>query len=92
MIKDARFYFANLSVDVGRRVSAELKGDKEMGEISLEMTHRTLAYLKDANDPVMYERGLQLIRDFEQAREDNKLSEFNDNLNELIAEYSPLAQ
>lgn len=88
--KDARFYFANLGVDVGRRVSAELKDDKEMRELSLELTHRTLAYLRDAEDPMMYEKGLQLIRDFEQARDDNKLSEFNDQLNVLLAEYSPL--
>lgn len=90
MIKDARFYFANLVVDVGRRVSTELKGDKEMGELLLEMTHRTLVYLRNADDPSTYEKGLQLIRDFEQAREDNKLSKFNDQLNDLLAEYSPL--
>ena len=54
------------------------------------MMHRTLFYLHNEDDPAMYEKGMQLIRDFEQAREDNKLSEFNDQLNELIAEYSPL--
>ena len=91
MIKDARFYFANLGVDVGRLVSATVKNDEEKYSIALEMTHRTLAYLRRENDPVMYEQGLQLIRDFEQARAGNKLSEFNDQLNELIAEYSPLA-
>ena len=74
---------------MGRLVSATIENDKEKYSIFLEMTHRTLAYLRHANDAVMYERGLQLIRDFERAREDNRLSEFNDQLNELIAEYSP---
>ncbi len=90
MKKDARFYFANLGVDVGRCLSATEKHDEEKYDLYLEMMHRTLGYLRDANDPAIYERGLQLIRDFEQAREDNKLSEFNDSLKELIAEYSPL--
>src|SRR3989344_4427831 len=66
------------------------KGDKEDYALYLEMMHRTLFYLHNEDDPAMYEKGMQLIRDFEQAREDNKLSEFNDQLNELIAEYSPL--
>lgn len=91
MKKDARFYFANLGVDVGRLVSATMKNNDENYNIALELTHRTLSYLRDENDSVMYQKGLQLIRDFEQAREDNRLSEFNDQLNELIAEYSPLA-
>ena len=92
MIKDARFYFANLGVDVGRMVSATMKDNDENYNIALELTHRTLSYLRHENDSVMYEKGLQLVRDFERAREDGRLSEFNDQLNELIAEYSPLAQ
>ena len=90
MIKDARFYFANLGVDVGRLVSATMKNNDENYSIALELTHRTLLYLRHENDSVLYEKGLQLIRDFEQARKDNRLPEFNDQLNELIAEYSPL--
>ena len=78
MIKDARFYFANLGVDVGRLVSAVMKSNDENYSIALELTHQTLSYLRDEDDSVLYEKGLQLIRDFEQARKDNRLSEFND--------------
>ncbi|MBI5469909.1 hypothetical protein HY968_01110 [Candidatus Kaiserbacteria bacterium] len=92
MIKDARFYFANFGVDVGRMVSAVEKGDREAYALCVEMMHRTLAYLRNAGDPIMYEKGLQLLRDFEHAREDNALGKFSDDLNDLIAEYSPLAQ
>ena len=81
----------NLGVDVGRLISASMKDNDENYNIALELTHRILSYLRGEDDLVMYEKGLQLIRDFEKAREDGRLSEFNDQLNELIAEYSPLA-
>ena len=91
MNKDARFYFANLGVDVGRCVSAAQKGDSERYETHLKEAYRTLEFLHNARRPEAYEEGQLLIRELEYAREDGRLSEFNDQLNELIAEYSPLA-
>lgn len=91
MKKDAQFYFANLGVDVGRCVSALQKGNNERYEDHLAEAYRTLEFLRDAGRSEAYEEGLLLLRALEYAREDNKLSEFNDQLNELIAEYSPFA-
>ena len=92
MNKDARFYFANLGVDVGRCVSAAQKGDGERYETHLEEAYKTLEFLRGAQRPEAYEEGQLLIRALEYAKEDNNLSEFNDQLDKLIAEYSPLAQ
>ncbi len=91
MKKDARFYFANLGVDVARCVSASLKRNDERYEDHIAEAYRTLAFLHGAQNPAAYEEGLLLLRGLEYAREDNKLSEFNNQVNELIAEYSPLA-
>lgn len=92
MNKDARFYFANLGADVARCVSAAEKGNTERYEDSLERAHLTLDFLRNANRPEAYEEGLLLLRALEYAREGGTLSEFDDSLNELIAEYSPLVQ
>lgn len=90
MNKDARFYFANLGADVARCISAAEKGNMERYEDSLERAHATLEYLRSAHRPEAYEEGLLLLRALEYARADNALPEFNESLNELIAEYSPL--
>ena len=90
MKKDARFYFANLGVDVGRCVSALQKGNNERYEEHLAEAYRTLEFLRQAQRPEAYEEGSLLLRGLEYAREDGRLSEFNHQLNELIAEYSPL--
>ena len=89
MKKDARFYFANLGVDVARCVSASLKKNDERYEGHIAEAYRTLAFLHSAHRPEAYEEGLLLLRALEYAREDNKLPEFNDQLNALIEEYSP---
>lgn len=91
MKKDGRFYFANLGVDVGRCVSALQKGDRERYEEHLLEAYRTLEFLREAHRPEAYEEGSLLLRELEYALEDKRLPEFNENLNELIAEYSPLA-
>jgi len=90
MIKDARFYFASLGVDVGRCVSALLKDDLGRYQDHLAEAHRTLEYLRGTVRTSAYEEGKLMLLGMKLAREDNKLSEFNDQLNELIAEYSPL--
>ena len=90
MNKDARFYFANLGVDVGRCVTALQKEDTERYEIHLAEAYKTLEFLRGTGKKEAYEEGLLLLRGLEYAREDNKLSEFSDQLNELIIEYSPL--
>ena len=53
--RDARFYFANLGVDVGRCASALLKGDLERYRDHLAEAHRTLEYLKNSGRPDPHE-------------------------------------
>ena len=92
MKKDARFYFANLGADVSRCIVAAQKGDLEQYKDSLERAHGTLEYLRKEHRPEAYEEGLLLLRGLECARVDNKLSEFSAQLDNLIAQYSPLVQ
>ena len=92
MKKDARFYFANLGADVARCVSAAQKGDMKRYEDSCERARTTLEYLRKEHRPEAYEEGLLLLRGLEYAQADNELPEFNEHLNRLIAQYSPLAQ
>lgn len=92
MKRDARFYFANLGVDVGRCVSALQKGDQERYSEHLKEAHRTLEFLHSAPEKSAYQEGLLLLQGLEYAREDEALARFSDGLNDLIAEYSPLAQ
>ena len=91
MKKDARFYFANLGADVARCISAAQKGDMERYQDSFERAHTTLEYLRKEHRPEAYEEGLLLLRGLEYAREADKLSEFNIQLDNLVAQYSPLA-
>ncbi|MEK7155708.1 MAG: hypothetical protein AAB734_02415 [Patescibacteria group bacterium] len=88
MKRDAAFYFANLGADISRCISAAQHNDSESYDDSIDAAYRTLAYI--TNRPEAYEEGLLLLRGLEYAREENRLSEFNDQLNELITEYSPL--
>jgi hypothetical protein len=88
--KDARFYFANLGVDVARCVSAAELGDNERFNESLKHARRTLSFLRYADRPEAYEEGLLLMRALEYARIENRLKKFNQDLNSLIAQYAPV--
>ncbi|MEK7098719.1 MAG: hypothetical protein AAB908_02345 [Patescibacteria group bacterium] len=88
MKRDAAFYFANLGADISRCVAAARDNDAAAYDDSIDAAYRTLAYI--TNRPEAYEEGLLLLRGLEYAREENRLSEFNNQLNELITEYSPL--
>ena len=90
MKRGAAFYFANFGADISRCVAAAREHDTVAYDDSIDAAYRTLSYITDR--PEAYEEGLLLLRGLEYAREDNRLSEFNDQLNELIAEYSPLTQ
>ncbi len=92
MKKDARFYFANLGVDVGRCVRALQKDDKERYDEHLKEAYRTLGFLRGEQKTGAYEEGLLLLQCLKCAREDDTLAKFSDDLNHLIAEYSPLVQ
>lgn len=91
MKKDARFYFANLCVDVGRCVSALQKGDEARYETHLTEAYKTLAFLRGAESPAAYEEGQLLIRGLAYAQGDNNLPTFLTALDSLVIEYSPLA-
>lgn len=91
MKKDARFYFANLGADVARCVAAADVVDTRRYEESLDRAYRTLSFLRAAERPEAYEEGLLLLCGLERARSDKTLPTFNDNVNRLIAEYSPIA-
>ncbi len=88
MKKDAAFYFANLGADISRCITAAQQHDRESFKDSIDSAYRTLAYITDR--PEAYEEGLLMLRGLELARADNRLPQFNENLNELIAEYSPI--
>lgn len=87
----ARFYFANLCVDVGRCASALQKGDTARYETHLTEAYKTLAFLRNAESPAAYEEGELLIRGLAYAQGDNNLSTFRSALDNLAIEYSPLA-
>lgn len=91
MTKDARFYFANLGVDVGRCVSALQKGDMARYETHLAEAYKTLDFLRNVERPEAYEEGMLLMRGLEYAHEANALSSFSDGLNDLLVEYAPMA-
>ena len=90
MIKDARFYFANLGADVMRCVSASEAGNQSRYDDSLKRAYHTLAFLRSVERPEAYEEGLLLLRGLEHARNDGALPAFAESLNTLIAQYSPL--
>ena len=87
--QDARFYFANLGVDVARCVSAVNSGNMKRFSDSLKCAHKTLSFLRDSNRPEAYEEGLLLLRALQYARTNGKLREFNEELNKLISQYAP---
>lgn len=90
MKRDARFYFANLGADVSRCISASREGDDASYQDSIESAYDTLSYLIDR--PEAYEEGLLLLSGLKHAQEANKLPEFQNSLDELMGEYSPLPQ
>lgn len=89
-MKDARFFFANLAVDVGRCVSALQKGDSARYETHLAEAYKTLAFLRDTKNAAAYEEGELLIRGLDYARELGTLPAFNAALDNILLEYSPL--
>jgi hypothetical protein len=91
-MKDARFFFANLAVDVGRCVSALQKGDNARYETHLAEAYKTLAFLRGTKNAAAYEEGELLIRGLDYARELGILPAFNAALDEMLIEYSPLAR
>lgn len=88
MKRDAAFYFANLGADISRCISAAQHNDSESYDDSIDAAYRTLGYITDR--PEAYEEGLLLLRGLEYARRDQSLPTFNENLNALMEEYSPL--
>jgi hypothetical protein len=91
-VKDARFYFANLAVDVGRCVSALQKGDSAHYETHLAEAYKTLKFLRNTKNAAAYEEGELLIRGLDYARELGTLSEYSTALDNMLIEYSPLVQ
>ena len=91
-MKDARFFFANLAVDVGRCVSALQKGDSARYETHLAEAYKTLAFLRGTKNAAAYEEGELLIRGLDYARELGTLSSFSSALDNMLIEYAPLAQ
>jgi hypothetical protein len=87
--QNARFYFANLSADVARCISADENKDKVRFENSLERARNTLEFLHSTKRHEAYEEGLLLLRALIFAREEDKLIKFRNNLNELTAQYAP---
>lgn len=89
--RDARFYFANLCVDIGRCVKAAEDGNETRYQESLELAYHTLDYLRDVNRPEAYEEGQLLLRGLALARADAALPAFRDSLNALIALSLPVS-
>lgn len=90
MKRDAAFYFANLGADISRCIAAAREGNDTLYTESLDRAYRTLSFITDRSEA--YEEGLLMLRGLEYARADDKLSEFNESVDELIAQYSPLLQ
>ncbi len=73
MMRDARFYFANLGADASRCMSAMREGDEERYQDSLERGYQTLDYLQHSERPEAYEEGLLMLRGVALAHEDPAL-------------------
>lgn len=86
MIRDARFYFANLGADVTRCVSAAKQGNEDRYNDSLMRAYQTLELLNKTNRPEAYEEGLLMLRGLALARETPKtLNIFQSNIDSLIS-------
>ena len=90
MNKDARFYFANLGADIARCITAAHSGNAQRYTDSFNRAMKTLSYLRASHRPEAYEEGLLLVRGLEYARSLKTLDVFGAQVNQLMAEYSPI--
>ena len=89
MIRDARFYFANLGADASRCLAAMRDGDEERYQDSLERGYSTLEHLHETRRPEAYEEGLLLLRGLALAHDDPTLrAGYERDLNALISPYA----
>jgi hypothetical protein len=87
--QNARFYFANLSADVARCISACENNDENRFINSLLRARNTLEFLHNTNRHEAFEEGLLLLRALIFARDKGELIKFQNNLNELTVQYAP---
>ena len=85
-----RFYFANLTADVARCISAATRDDENAYTQSLTRAYGTLAYLRPLQKRAAYEEGLLLIRGLFFAKESKTLDIFSHQVNVLAAQASPM--
>lgn len=67
---NARFYFMNLAVDVGRCARAALARNEKRYQSSLALARRTLECLRNVKRPAAYEEGLLMLLGLTLAREE----------------------
>ncbi|HEY4520959.1 MAG TPA: hypothetical protein VJL57_01020 [Candidatus Paceibacterota bacterium] len=86
--RDAKFYFANLGVDVARCATAAIDGNMERYAASRARAIITLDHLHHSGRPEAYEEGLLLMRALEYARADRRLEDFKKQLDAVIAPFA----
>ena len=85
MIKDAKFYMANLGADISRCAAAAQAGDDMRYQESLGRAYRTLAFVHEASRPEAYEEGLLMLRGLEYARASHSLVMFRAHIDDFCA-------
>lgn len=90
MIRDARFYFANLTTDLARAARAAQEGNEARQQSALTLAFKTLRCLRGVGHTEAYEDSLLLMQGFRIATQERTLNEFSAYLAQLGNEYSPL--